>query len=87
MSVIAQDGSIGVYELKAHLSHVLQEVTDGRVVTITRHGHPIATLQPVLHSSLERRRAAINRILRSRRGHRLAPGETTKSLIEEGRRL
>ena len=46
MSVISEQGTVGVYDLKANLSSVLEEVMAGRIVTITRHGHPIASIQP-----------------------------------------
>lgn len=35
---------VGVLEAKTHLSTLLDEVTAGEVVTITRHGKPIAKL-------------------------------------------
>jgi prevent-host-death family protein len=38
---------MGVREIKAHLSEVLDEVRDGQVVEITRNGRAVARLIPV----------------------------------------
>jgi len=84
MSVISDDGSIGVYDLKAHLSSVLEEVMAGRLVTVTRHGHPIATLQPVQAPPERARRDAVARLKAARSGRRL--GMSAKAAIAEGRR-
>lgn len=36
--------SVGAYEAKTHLPRLLDEVEQGRSVTITRHGRPVARL-------------------------------------------
>ncbi|MGQ9573573.1 MAG: type II toxin-antitoxin system Phd/YefM family antitoxin [Dehalococcoidia bacterium] len=75
---------IGVYEAKAQLPRLLEEVERGESITITRHGRPVARLVPVRG----RRRSvgeAIEAIREFRKGHRL-DGITTRELIEEGRR-
>lgn len=84
-SPVSADGTIGIYELKAHLSSVLEEVIGGRVVTVTRHGHPIASLQPVDQRTGEQRRAAIDRILSAREGRTL--GISIQDAIDAGRRM
>lgn len=38
---------VGAYEAKTHLPRLLEEVERGRVITITRHGSPVARLVPV----------------------------------------
>jgi prevent-host-death family protein len=38
--------SIGTYELKAHLSRVLDEVEAGERIVVTRNGHPVAEIVP-----------------------------------------
>jgi prevent-host-death family protein len=38
--------TIGIYELKAHLSRVLDEVEAGARVLVTRNGEPIAEIVP-----------------------------------------
>lgn len=38
--------TVGAYEAKTHLSDLLARVAKGERVTITRHGVPVAVLQP-----------------------------------------
>jgi prevent-host-death family protein len=38
--------SIGTYELKAHLSRVLDEVEGGERILVTRNGKPVAEIVP-----------------------------------------
>jgi prevent-host-death family protein len=38
--------SIGVFEAKNHFSEILERVQRGEVVTITKHGKPIAEVRP-----------------------------------------
>ncbi len=38
--------TVGAYEAKTHLSGLLDRVARGERVTITRHGVPVAVLQP-----------------------------------------
>lgn len=84
MTAIADDDTIGVYDLKAHLSSVLEEVIAGRVVTVTRHGHAIARIHPAVTSTVDERRAAVERMKRARAGRKL--GQPVAELIAEGRK-
>lgn len=87
VSVLPADGSIGVYDLKNSLSAVLDEVAEGREVTVTRHGHPIARLSPVVRSTQEQRAAAIRTLHALAEGVAPLPkGVTVRDLIEDGRR-
>ncbi len=36
--------TVGLYEAKTHLSHLVDEVEQGKTFTITRHGVPVAVL-------------------------------------------
>lgn len=83
MSVITDEGTVGVYDLKANLSSVLEEVIAGRIVTITRHGHPIASIQPLAGTSRSERVVALENLRAQRRGRRL--GMTPREAIEAGR--
>ena len=76
--------TIGVYDLKTHLSSVLEDVMAGHIVTVTRHGHPIATIQPISQSTREQRVAAFERMRAARQGRTL--GMPFKDAIAEGRR-
>jgi|tagenome__1003787_1003787.scaffolds.fasta_scaffold19288468_2 prevent-host-death family protein len=46
--------SVGVRELRDHLSKHLAEVQDGHPVTITDHGKPIAKIVPIGPSTFDR---------------------------------
>jgi prevent-host-death family protein len=74
---------IGAYEAKTHLPRLLDEVAGGKVLTITKHGVPVARLVPA-------RRVTANpeeviAALRSAR-HGVRSGGRVRDMIEEGRR-
>jgi prevent-host-death family protein len=77
--------SIGSYELKTHLSEVLDAVEHGQTVVVTRHGKPIARISPAEAAERENIRAAVQGLLNFPRT-RLPKGVTIRSLIEQGRR-
>lgn len=83
MSALADEGSIGVFDLKSNLSAVLEEVIAGRVVTVTRHGHPIARITPVSTVSVAERKSAAERMKAARKGRKL--GMSMKDAIAQGR--
>ena len=86
MSALAEDGSIGVYDLKTHLSSVLEEVIAGREVTVTRHGYAVARIAPVVQTTREQRIAALERIKALRRSVVQVPGEpSVVEMIREDR--
>jgi prevent-host-death family protein len=88
MSTLAADGTIGVYDLKNSLSAVLEEVAAGREITVTRHGHPIARIAPVVRSSVDDRAAAVADLQAlSQRVRPMPAGMTLRDLIDNGRRL
>ena len=77
--------SIGAYEAKTHLPKLLERVARGEKIIITKHGVPVAILQPIdpkLQSEPER---VIEQIKKFRTKNRL-DGVSLKELIEEGRR-
>jgi len=39
--------TVGAYEAKTHLSQLLDRVAQGERITISKHGIPVAVLQPV----------------------------------------
>jgi hypothetical protein len=83
MSALPDQPTIGVFDLKAQLSAVLEEVSAGQVYTVTRHGHPIARITPIASSSIEVRRAAAERMRNARRDRKL--GMPMKEAIAQGR--
>ncbi|HZN40195.1 MAG TPA: type II toxin-antitoxin system prevent-host-death family antitoxin [Planctomycetota bacterium] len=46
MKTRAAPVSVGAFDAKTKLSELLDRVEAGEVIVITRHGSPIATLQP-----------------------------------------
>jgi prevent-host-death family protein len=76
--------SVGAYEAKTHFSELLEKVTRGDRVIITKHGVPVAVLQAVERSG-EEPATAIEKIKDFRKGNILG-GISLKSLIEAGRR-
>ncbi len=76
---------IGAYELKTHLSEVLDAVEHGQTVIVTRHGKPIARILPSQDAEREEVSRAVKSLLNFPR-KRLPKGVTIRSLIEEGRR-
>lgn len=76
---------VGAYEAKTHLPRLLERVFKGERITITKHGVPIAVLQP---PDLERSgdTESIIRELRKFRDQRSLDGIAIRDMMEEGRR-
>ncbi len=79
------EDSIGVYEAKTHLTRLLDRVADGERITITRHGVPIAVLNPYDPDKSAEVTGVIAEIRAFRRQNRL-DGLSIRELIDEGRR-
>lgn len=67
--------SYGVAEAKNNFTHLLDRVQDGEMITITRHGKPIAELRPTLEGrkpklSPEERKAWYAEFRKLREGRR-----------------
>ncbi len=77
--------TVGAFEAKTHLSALLDRVTRGEEVLITRHGHPVARLVPAGVADRERVSGAIARLKELAKGHTLG-GLSWKELRDEGRR-
>ncbi len=76
--------TIGAYEAKTHLPKLLERVIKGERITITKHGVPVAVLQPP--ESL--RKAEPKQIiaeLRNFRAKHCLNGLSIREMIEEGR--
>ncbi len=77
---------VGVFEAKTHFSALIEDAIAGKPTVITKRGKPVAQIVPTEDARRERARLAVER-LRSMRGVlELAPGETIRDLINEGRR-
>jgi prevent-host-death family protein len=75
---------IGAYEAKTHLPKILERVTKGEQITITKHGLPIAVLRPPSAVRKSSPKKAIMELRKFRIRHRLE-GLSIQTMIEEGR--
>ena len=76
---------IGAYEAKTHLPRLLDRVSRGESLTITRHGKPVARLVPVT-GERERAREAAARIVERRKHLKRVPLADLIETIHEGHR-
>jgi prevent-host-death family protein len=77
--------TVGAYEAKTHLPKLLERVSKGERITITRHGVPVAVLLPPEC----RQKAAPGNIIRELRNFRKQNrlnGLSLREMIEDGRR-
>jgi prevent-host-death family protein len=77
--------SVGAYEAKTQLSKLLERVMKGERITITKHGVPVAVLQPPDPGTSTDIKTMISEIRKFREKHSLKD-HSLKNLIEEGRR-
>jgi prevent-host-death family protein len=79
---------IATDQAQAHLAELVQRASRGETILITESGHPMAKLGPadesVQRSLSEELALQTLRDIRSR--SKLAPGESLKDLIQEGRK-
>jgi len=74
---------VGAYEAKVKFSELLRRVEKGERFVITRHGIPVAILEPVSH-----RRRDVKEVIKTLKEFRkryTLDGLKIKELIEEGR--
>jgi len=76
---------VGAYEAKTYLPKLLERVIKGERITITKHGVPVAVLQPPDAEKSVDIKTIISEIHRFQEKHSLG-GHSLKDLIEEGRR-
>ena len=77
--------TVGAYEAKTHLPKLLSRVTKGERITITKHGIPIAILQPFDPAKNVDTGSIIAELRRFREKNKLS-GLSIREMIEEGRR-
>lgn len=78
--------SVGAYEAKTHLPHLLDQVANGEEIQITRNGRPVARLVPEPKPEATDLKTVIAQMREFRKGRRLGRDLTVRDLIEEGRR-
>jgi prevent-host-death family protein len=78
---------IGAFEAKTHLSALLDRVSRGEKITITRHGIPAAMLIPVEETKTKLTHKEIVEGRRKLR-KRIKPGKiNVRQMVQEGRRF
>ena len=77
--------TVGAYEAKTHLPKLLERVMKGERITITKHGVPVAVLQPPDPEKIVDTKSVIAELRKLRNGHAL-DGLSIREMIEDGRR-
>ena len=79
--------TIGAFEAKTHLSALLERVSKGEKIAITRHGVPAAMLVPISATQSKLRHQGIVEGMRALR-NRVKPGKmSVREMVAEGRRF
>lgn len=77
--------TVGMYEAKTHFSELIDRVSKGERVEVTRHGVPVAVISSPSDAERVDVHEVLARLREFRKGRTL--GDTTfRELIEEGRR-
>lgn len=77
--------TVGLFEAKNRLSALVETVTRGEEIMITRRGRNVAMLVPATRRSKRSPGEVVVHIRHTRRGARLPEGFTIRQLIEKGR--
>jgi prevent-host-death family protein len=77
--------TVGAYEAKTHLPKLLRRVMKGERITITKHGIPVAVLQPPAPEITADTKSVIAELRKFRSKHSLG-GLSIREMIEDGRR-
>ena len=77
--------SVGAFETKTHLAALLDAVSAGEQITITRHGHPVARLVPPVAQPPGSVAQTIVRLRQFNQGQSLG-GISIAELRDQGRR-
>jgi prevent-host-death family protein len=78
-------GTVGAYEAKTHLPKLLERVLKGERITITKHGVPVAVLQPPDSERKVDTKSVILALRKFRDKHNLG-GISIRDMVEDGRR-
>jgi len=76
--------TVGAYETQTHLPQLLDQVSKGEKITITKHGVPIAVLQSVDLKTNIPTQEVIQQLKQFRKEHQL-DGLSMREMIDEGR--
>ena len=80
--------TVGSYEAKTHLSQLLDRVSRGEKILITRRGQPLAMLSSPLQKENSDMGKVVENMLAYRDHQKRTTGKLTiRQMIEEGRRF
>ncbi len=79
--------TVGAFEAKTHLSDLLDRVSKGETITITRHGTPAAMLVPIGPTGKKLTHREIVEGMRALRKRVKPDSMTVREMVEEGRRF
>jgi prevent-host-death family protein len=79
--------TVGAFEAKTHLSDLLDRVSKGETITITRHGAPAAMLVPIGPMRKKLTHREIVEGMRELRKRIKSDSMTVREMVEEGRRF
>ncbi len=77
--------TVGTYQAKTHLPKLIERVVQGNRITITKHGVPVAILQPVDPAKRVDTAAVIAELRQFRTQNNLG-NLSIREMLEEGRR-
>ncbi len=75
---------VGSFDAKVHLSELLNKVTNGDTITITKHGKPIAKLVPFKEKAYLSRSEALSKLSKIRNAQKTSV--SVLEMIAEGRK-
>ena len=79
--------SVGAFEAKTHLSDLLDRVSQGETITITRHGVPAAMLVPVEETGSKPTHQEVVEGMRALRKRIKHDSMSVREMVHEGRRF
>jgi prevent-host-death family protein len=79
--------SVGAFKAKTHLSDLLDRVSQGEKITITRHGVPVAMLVPVEDTGSRLTHHEVVEGMRTLRKRMKPDSMSVREMVNEGRRL
>jgi prevent-host-death family protein len=77
--------TVGAYEAKTNMASLLREVATGSEIIITKRERPIAKIVPIQSGWPDK--DFFKRLRAFRERHVLPKGETTRDLVQAGRRI
>ena len=79
--------SVGAFEAKTHLSELLDRVSQGETITITRHGVPAAMLVPVEETGSKPTHQEVVEGMRALRKRIKPDSMSVREMVNKGRRF